>query len=114
MNLEKFKEKYIIDFDNLLHQQNSEFVNSNDHYLEYKNIYLNTTELNVNNFEKLLELQAESTNIYIKDENKKKYTFTYIDKSIKERINIQIKELITNQDKLYIDFMNHIKFLGGL
>ena len=114
MHLETFRLKYMIDFDEKLHEYNNEFVNSDAYYLEYKNIYLSNTEINYENLEKCLELLAQSTNIHVREDQIKKYTFTYVDKSIKERINLQIKELIVNQNKLYNDFINHIKFLKSI
>ena len=109
---DSFRKRYLNDhFDDFLLQENNDLINSNEHYLEYKNIYIETTEMNLTNYLKLLEMICCDD---ICDNINKKFTFTYIDNSIIYKINIQIKELIINQNKLYNDFINHIKMLNKI
>jgi hypothetical protein len=105
-----FRKRYLNDkFDDILSIENNPLINSNEHYLEYKNIYIELTEMNLINYLKMLDM-IKNDNLV--DHSNKKYIFNYVDDSIVERINIQIKQLIIDQNKLYNDFVNHIKMLN--
>ena len=110
MNTETIRIKYIQDFDQYLIQNNNELVNSNV-YLDYKEIYLGNTEINYNNLSELNILLYDYQNNYQVDISNKKYSYTYVDTTMQIKLNLQVKELILNQNKIYANFINHVKFL---
>lgn len=100
-----FEKEYLqINFDNLLRESNSKLVN-NEFYLEPKVKYFEKTKANYDLFKKYkdeLDKLIESDIYYIDSEQK-----------IVKTKNI-LKNIILEQDLVYKNFLNHIKFLQSL
>lgn len=101
-----------IDFDKLLFVVNNPLVNSNPHYLLYKNRYLNCTQ---ENYDNLLEFNEKYTSIlnneFVTETGKVKYYVTN-DNEL-DSIRQKMGSIIINQRQLYNNFMNHIDFLNN-
>ena len=112
INVETFNDKYYTaDFDIMLIEQDNDYVNSNEHYLEYKNFYLETTRMNSENLRKLIELIEDKNT---SDHTNKKYTFFIFNKKLYDDTNTEIKQLLVQQNQLYNNFINHIHFLNKI
>ena len=112
IEVEEFNGKYYTyDFDNMLIEQDNDYVNSNEHYLEYKNYYLETTQMNAENLRKLIELIEDKNT---SDHTNKKYTYFIFNKKLHDDTNTQIKELLVQQNQLYNNFITHIHFLNKI
>lgn len=113
-DINNFKQQFLdFDFDYILIESNNEYINSNEHYLDFKNEYINNTNVH---FEKLTELLKRFNilhNFYSKSSNNK-YVYHYFDTNTKEDYNINIKNIIIDQRKLYSNFINHIDFLNNI
>jgi len=116
-NLDKFKKDFIDtadNFDEMLIQQNNELVNSNNHYIQYKNQYIIKTNSCYKNFSKLYDKYNIYMNNYIKDDKNKKYIYTYVNKETLHSINEELKNILIEQRKLYITFIDYINFLNKI
>jgi hypothetical protein len=112
-SLERFKEKFLEnDFDNYLLEQNNPFVNSNRHYLQLKNNYLDKTRENFDKFKNLLEIYNRYMNIYKVNKENNECIFMYIDETKKKSINKQLKDIILEQNRNLDILMKHIKLLN--
>lgn len=87
----------------------TEFINSNQYYLKFKNEYLNKTNDNMNNYILLIEKYNLLTNNY--QINNNKYAYTFINENNFIDTNKQIKNLLSEQQKLLINFLDHLSLL---
>ena len=115
--LTDFNKNYIdISFDNILDEINNPHINSNVFYLDHKNKYLDKTRSNYLKLEKLLHLyNSLKPNHIIKNADNimfTRHTYTYIDKEYTHTINIDIKNIFIDQQKLYDTFINYIDFIN--
>lgn len=102
-----------IDFDKILLDQNNTIINSNEHYLIYKNRYFTLTNENLENYTNLLnKYNSLTNNQFVTETGKVKYYFTNADDidSIQEEMN----KLLMSQRKLYDNFINHVYFLNNV
>jgi hypothetical protein len=111
ITLIEFEEKYIINFDNYLIEQDNNLVNSNDFYLRYKNEYIISTNNNYKLLDDLLKIFNQLNNNYTL--NTTKYIYNYINKSELKIVMDKIKKIIASQIILFNNFMNHISFLNN-
>lgn len=111
ITIEEFNNKFILDFDNYLTEQDNSLVNSNEYYLQYKNEYMISTNKNADILKELLVSYNQLYNNYNKSTSK--YIYNYIDKSEYNIINNKIKNLILEQSVNFNNFMNHINFLNN-
>lgn len=108
---QSFNDTFInINFDEFLIQNNNNLVNSNEYYLQYKSEYLEKTTTNLEKYIKLLTQFKQLSNNYKVDNNK--YSYTFIDKNVYNKINKDIKTLLLEQRELYNNFINYIQFLN--
>ena len=108
----KFKNDFLhSEFDTMLIEQDNELLNSNEHYLDYKNEYIKQTNINHKKLDELLKKFNILNNFYTKSDDCK-YVYHFIDNNTKEKLNNEIKKIHLNQRKLYTDFINHIEFLN--
>jgi len=112
-SLERFKEKYLeVNFDNYLLEENNQYVNSNEHYLELKNDYFIKTRENFNRFKALLEIYGSYKNNYKINEEGSEHIFIYMDQSKKKNINKELKDIILDQNRNLDCLMSRIKLLN--
>jgi len=99
-------------FDNMLIEEDNELLNSNEHYIDYKNEYIKQTNINHKKLDKLLKKFNILNNFYTKTCDCK-YVYHFIDNHTKEKLNNEIKNIHLYQRKLYTNFINHIEFLNN-
>jgi hypothetical protein len=110
-NIDDFKNKFLnINFDDILIEQNSKFINSNI-YLDSKIRYIEHTHDNIQKLNLLLVEYSILNNLYTKDSTLNKYTFHVVNNEKKEKLNTDIKNIINIQKKLYDNFIHYIQFL---
>lgn len=100
-----FEKKFLkINFDNMLRESNSKFINEKL-YLEAKHKYYENTKENYNSFKKYkLELDnLLNSEIYYIDSEQK----------INKNKNV-LKNILIQQELAYQNFLNHIKFLQSI
>lgn len=108
-----FKTCYLdFDFDDILHEQDNQFVN-NDEYLKYKNIYKTKTLERMNQI-KQFNLEYDILNNYYTKTDNNKYIYNIVDKSSTEKYNILIKNIIQEQKSDYTNFIQYIHFLNKI
>lgn len=112
--IDNFKKKFIdFDFDEILLESNNEYINSNEHYLNFKNKYMLDTNSNYIKLKDILSKFNILNNFYTKS-NDNKYTYHYFDNVLKEDYNIKIKKIYIKQKELYSNFYNHLIFLNQI
>ncbi len=99
-------------FDNMLIEEDNPILNSNEHYIDYKNEYIEQTKINHKKLDELLKKFNILNNFYTKSCDRK-YVYHFIDNDTKEKLNNEIKNIHVYQRKLYINFINHIEFLNN-
>lgn len=99
-------------FDNILIEEDNPMLNSNEHYIDYKNEYIEQTKINHKKLDELLKKFNILNNFYTKSCDRK-YVYHFIDNDTKEKLNNEIKNIHVYQRKLYINFINHIEFLNN-
>lgn len=108
----KFRNDFLhFDFDNMLIEEDNELLNSNEHYIDYKNEYIEQTKINHDKLDELLKKFNILNNFYTKSCDCK-YIYHFIDNNTKENYNNNIKNIHLNQRILYTNFINHIEFLN--
>jgi len=110
---EQFKIDYLdYNFDQLLLERNNPLISSNEKYLLWKNMYIKDTLVNYNKLIELLKNFSNDNYSITKVNNTTKYIYKYSNPSFVESINLEIKELLTTQRKLYKHFTDFIEFLN--
>jgi hypothetical protein len=109
---DKFKNDFLhFDFDNMLIEEDNNMLNSNEHYIDYKNEYIEQTKINHKKLDDLLKKFNILNNFYTKSDDRK-YVYHFIDNNTKEKLNNEIKNIHLYQRKLYTNFLKHIEFLN--
>lgn len=111
-NTEQFKQQFLdINFDNILIENNNDMVNSSEYYIAYKTEYLENTHNNLTKFTELSKQFNELSDNYTIQNNK--YSYTFVDKSIYNSLNNELKKLLIEQRELYNNFLKYIQFLNS-
>lgn len=112
MNID-FQNSFInISFDTLLEQHNPSLINSNDLYLNYKQIYLKQTRENYEIYKKENDILQELQNInFSSNENNTKFNFTFIDNNKYQKQKQIVKNIILKQRELYNHFDHYVNVL---
>lgn len=107
-----FKETYInYNFDDILINANNSLVNSFEHYLRFKQIYMSKSLHNYARHNKLSKQIEELENLHVSNTSNS-YNYTYINVEKLDILKNEIKTIILEQTKLYNDFLHYIKFLN--
>lgn len=101
-----------INFDNILMQNNSPFLESDQLYIKYKEEYLSQTMKNYTAYKELLSLLQSFQPPLSSTPSKIVYTFT--DNNQIENIRSQIKSLFLHQRTLYTNFLDHVNKLSSI
>jgi hypothetical protein len=107
-----FRKEFInIDFDAKLLENNNHLINSQDHYVSYKQKYIKNTLNNFGAYTKLMET-------YMQIQNKTSTTdfkvfFTYVDDSEVTNLKHSIKTIILHQRKMLYNFLLYIEYLNA-
>jgi hypothetical protein len=117
--LEKFKNDFLdVDFDNLLQEQNNTLVNSNTHYLNLKNSYLEETAKSYKILQDLSMKFNLLINNYTKtetiDSNVIRHKYTLIDSLEQDTLNEEMKTIFEKQKKFFATFISYINFLNQI
>lgn len=110
MNI-NFRDQFIVDFDQLLLDQNNPVINSYEQYGKYKESYLQLTQKNWLQYEKLNK-ELESLKNYYSNPSKNRFVFKFIDHNKLNDLNLQVKTIILEQRKHYQNFLNFIVTLN--
>ena len=101
-----------IDFDNILSQNNSPFLNSDQMYINYKEDYLSQT---MKNYSAYKELQATLHSFEPPVSNTpSKIHYTFTDNQQIEQVRSAIKTLFLHQRSLYTNFFDHVNKLASI
>lgn len=112
MNIDFQKEFINIPFDTLLEQHNPHLINSNDLYLNYKQLYLKQTRENFEIFNKENTILQNLQNIHSSsNENNTKFNFTFIDNTNYQQQKQIVKNIILKQRELYNHFDHYVNVL---
>lgn len=111
--MNNFDSKFLnTDFDKILTDQNNNLVNSNEHYLIFKNRYLKSTQENLENYTNLNNKYTSlSNNEYTTETGKVKYYI--VNKEELYQIKHEINKILISQRQLFENFINHINFLNN-
>ena len=115
-SLTNFKTVYIdCDFDTCLLDQNNILINSNQHYLDIKNNYLQQTKENFKQFTELLCKHTELSNNYniSNNDNLTTHSYQFVNIGNLQDINSQLKVLLINQQYLFENFNHYILFINS-
>jgi hypothetical protein len=112
MNID-FQQEFInIPFDSLLEQHNSFLINSNDLYLNYKQLYLKQTRENYELYKKENTILQDLQNTHFSsNENNTKFNFTFIDTNQYQKQKQIVKNIILKQRELYNHFDHYVNVL---
>lgn len=107
-----FKREFIIDFDSLLTQTNNPLINSDEHYLQYKQRYIKNAKDAQKRFTQLCKeiqviQQTQKINV-----SYCKFQYTFSQDELSEKMN-ELKAIISQQRKALLNFLNHIQFLNN-
>jgi hypothetical protein len=109
---ESFKNQFLnVNFDKFLFENNNEFVNSNEFYIQYKTEYMSKTQENLMKYSELMKTFKHMENNYTIDKNK--YSYTFVNKTEYTRLNKELKHILNEQRVLYNNFMNYIQFINS-
>jgi hypothetical protein len=112
MNIDFQKEFIDIPFDTLLEQHNSSLINSNDLYLNYKQLYLKQTRENYEIYKNQNTILQDLRNInFSSNENNTKFNFTFIDNNQYQKQKQNVKNIILKQRDLYNRFDHYVNVL---
>ena len=112
MNIDFQKEFIDIPFDTLLEQHNSSLINSNDLYLNYKQLYLKQTRENYEIYKNENTILQDLQNInFSSNENNTKFNFTFIDNNQYQKQKQNVKNIILKQRDLYNRFDHYVNVL---
>lgn len=112
MNIDFQKDFIDIPFDTLLEQHNSSLINSNDLYLNYKQIYLKQTRENYEIYKQENAILQNLQNINSSsNENNTKFNFTFIDNNKFQQQKQIVKNIILKQRELYNNFDHYVNVL---
>ena len=112
MNIDFQKEFIDIPFDTLLEQHNSSLINSNDLYLNYKQLYLKQTRENYEIYKNENTILQDLRNInFSSNENNTKFNFTFIDNNQYQKQKQNVKNIILKQPDLYNRFDHYVNVL---
>jgi hypothetical protein len=101
-----------IDFDNILSQNNSPFLNSDQMYIKYKEEYLSQT---MKNYASYKELQSTLFSFLPPvSDTPSKILYTFTDNNQIELVRSQIKSLFILQRTLYTNFLDHVTKLASI
>jgi hypothetical protein len=114
-NINEFKRNFLLyDFDNELIERNID-INNNTYYLERKREYISLTKKNCDILLELINDYNKIINNFTTNTSDKVETFkyTYIDYEYLDSINTKIKQIYTEQHKLFNNILSSIKMLSS-
>jgi hypothetical protein len=107
-----FKKNFLtVNFDEFLFENNNDLVNSNEHYITFKTEYLDKTNINFNKYKILIDQFKKMEDNY--KINNTKYSYTFVNKDEYNKLNKELKHILSEQRQLYLNFMNYIQFLNS-
>lgn len=115
-SIDNFATTYIeYDFDSQLLDIQNELINSNKHYLDIKNNYLQQTKENFNKFQELQIIHNDLSNNHniTTDNNVVYHSYKFVNKYNLNEINDQIKTLLKNQQYIFDNFNHYISFINS-
>jgi hypothetical protein len=112
-NTDDFASEFLyVNFDNILMQNNSPFLESDQMYIKYKEQYLSQTMQNYTSYKELLSLLQSFQSPSPTTPSKIVYTFT--DNQQIENIRSQIKSLFLHQRTMFTNFLDHVNKLSSI
>lgn len=112
-NTDDFASEFLyVNFDNILMQNNSPFLESDQMYIKYKEQYLSQTMQNYTSYKELLSLLQSFQSPLPTTPSKIVYTFT--DNQQIENIRSQIKSLFLHQRTMFANFLDHVNKLSSI
>lgn len=99
------------DFDNILIQQNNPLINS-DQFIQYKQIYLNASQANLQKFTELTTELRSMIEEKLQNTNPTKVVFTFIDEDKSIELEKNLNSLISKQRNLFNRFLHYVNDLN--
>lgn len=114
MNTIDFENEFLnIDFDGILIRNDNPLVNSFDHYIQYKNKYVEEAKSAQSAFIQLTnELDSIQNQSYIKNESSTKIRFQNVDQDVVNGLKHRRKEIVSHQRYLLEQFLHYIDTLN--
>lgn len=112
-NIDFAAEFLYINFDNILMQNNSPFLQSEPLYLQYKEVYMSQTVKNYATFKDLVSKLQQYDTSSQPNSSSTKITYTFTDNAVIEDLYNQIKSLVLSQRNSYQNFLHHVNMLSS-
>lgn len=110
-NIDFAAEFLYVNFDDILMQNNSPFLQSEPLYLQYKEAYMSQTVKNYAIFKELVsKLQQYDSS---SSSSSSKITYTFTDNAVIDDLYNEIKSLVLSQRNAYQNFLHHVNTLSS-
>lgn len=112
-NIDFAAEFLYINFDDILMQNNSPFLQSEPLYLQHKDVYMSNTVKNYATFKELVSKLQQYDALNSSPPNPSKITYTFTDDAVIEDLNNQLKSLVLLQRNAFQNFLHHVNMLSS-
>lgn len=113
IDVKTFENKFITaGFDDILLDANNSLINSEKHYISYKQTYIQNAVKNLENYKSLVEKITDLEECQLSKTSNSKVVYTYIDTDHLNELNQQAKDSLLQQRRLYDQFVNYIHHLN--
>jgi hypothetical protein len=112
--IQTFSDKFLkINFDQQLMEMNNPLINSQEHYINYKQKYMELTKNNLKTYTELAKQMADLHNLEYNVISVSKVIYTYIDKDKLCNIKQAIKAIEVEQQIRLNEFLRYIEHLNA-
>lgn len=102
-----------VNFDKLLTQMNSSLVNSDTHYLQYKQEYNRASRKRLEEFKKKTQEYNAFTTLGTRVSSPdNRHTFTFIDDTLRDQLLSEIKTIVLEQRRHFNAFSNYVNVMA--
>jgi hypothetical protein len=104
------KEFLLINFDELLLKHNNPLINSQEHYINYKQNYISATKQNLEKYDNIKLQIDELSNTVL---SPSKIFYTYVDQDFLQSLHQQLKTILIHQRNLLDNFLLYLKHINN-
>jgi hypothetical protein len=110
MDLDFKKTFLLINFDDILLKHNNPLINSQEHYITYKQNYISNTKQNYDKFE---DLKSQINQLSKTVTSPSRIYYTYIDQDTLEKLHQELKTIIIQQRNLLDNFLVYLQHINN-
>lgn len=110
MDLDFKKTFLLINFDDILLKHNNPLINSQEHYITYKQNYISNTKQNYDKFE---DLKSQINQLSNTVTSPSRIYYTYIDQDSLEKLHQELKTIIIQQRNLLDNFLVYLQHINN-